>query len=208
MTSADVAVVPTLWPTIIAHACSNEIAPVLRTTRVVAAAAVELCITIVISTPTPARIQSEAGPVNPSKDQETPSIPVCMKSIAMKSRPKPASTAPADRSLPRATIQRRAPMPTMGRARSAIRRRKPKIARSHGVDVVPRVAPIITPIDSVNVIRPALTKPMTVRIAAVEDWMTAVNAAPDAMARSFPEARRCSQRRSESPARPRSPSVR
>jgi hypothetical protein len=186
----------------------NVTDPAFRATRVVAAAAVELCMTIVITTPTPARIQSEAGPVNPSKFRSTPSIPVCMKSIATNSNPKPARVAPVDRSLPLATIQSRAPTPRMGRARSAILTRNPKIARIHGVEVVPSVAPIMTPIDCENVTSPALTKPMTVRIAAVEDWITAVNTAPDITARKRPEARLWSARRSESPARPFKPSVR
>jgi hypothetical protein len=47
--------------------------------------------------------------------------------------------------------------------------RKPKIATSHGVDVVPSVAPMLIPSGWGNVIRPALTKPMTVTMVALED---------------------------------------
>jgi hypothetical protein len=100
---------------------------------------------------------------------ETPFIPVCMYSIAVKSRPKPARIAPSDRVLPLATSHRMAPMPRIGSAAVAIRTRNPKIASSHGVEVVPSVAPMMTAIACENVTSPALTKPMTVSIAAVED---------------------------------------
>ena len=56
-----------------------------------------------------------------------------------------------------------------GRPAAAILTRKPKIASSHGVEVVPSLAPIMTPIACEKVTSPALTKPMPVRIAAVED---------------------------------------
>src|SRR5262249_22838438 len=208
ITSADVAVVPMLCPTIMAQPCRNVSEPAFRATSVVAAAAVELCMTIVMMIPMPARIHCAPGPVNPSKFHETPFIPVCMYSIAVKSSPKPARIAPVDRSRPLATIHSRAPMPRMGRAAVAIRTRKPKMASSHGVEVVPSVAPMMTPIASENVTSPALTKPMTVRMAAVEDWMTAVKIAPDSTALNRPDASRWSPRRSESPAGPFRPAVR
>src|SRR5215475_8195538 len=208
ITSADVAVVPMLWPTIMAQPCANVTEPAFRATSVVAAAAVELCMTIVMTIPLPARIHCEPGPVNPSKFHETPFIPVCMYSIAVNSSPKPARIAPVDRSRPLATIHSRAPRPRIGRAAVAILTRKPKIASSHGVEVVPSVAPMMTPIACENVTSPALTKPMTVRMAAVEDWMIAVKTAPDSTALNGPAASRWSARRSESPARPFRPSVR
>src|SRR5215468_459391 len=191
-----------------AQPCKNVTEPAFSATSVVAAAAVELCMTIVMMIPMPARIHCEPGPVNPSKFHVTPFIPVCMYSIAVKRSPKPARMAPVDRSLPLATIHRRAPTPRIGRAAVAIRTRKPKIASSHGVDVVPSVAPMMTPIACENVTSPALTKPMTVRIAAVEDWMIAVKIAPDSTALNRPDASLWSPRRSESPARPLRPSVR
>src|SRR5262245_16516166 len=49
---------------------------------------------------------------------------------------------------------------------------------------------------------------MTVRIAAVDDWITAVKNAPEATALSRPATSLWSARRSESPARPFRPSVR
>jgi hypothetical protein len=71
--------------------------------------------------------------------------------------------------LPRAINQRNAPMPSMGRAAAEILKRKPKMATSQIVEVVPSVAPMIIPTACEKVTSPALTKPMTVRIAAVED---------------------------------------
>jgi hypothetical protein len=47
--------------------------------------------------------------------------------------------------------------------------RKPKIATSHGVEVVPKVAPMMTPTACEKVTSPALTKPMTASVVAVED---------------------------------------
>src|SRR6516165_828535 len=126
----------------------------------------------------------------------------------MKSSPKPARIAPPDRNRPRATNHRRAPTPTRGIAAEAILRRKPKIATSHGVEVVPRVAPMLIAMACENVTRPALTKPITVRIVAVEDWIATVKSAPDTTALNRPDTSVCSARRSESPARLFSPSVR
>ena len=146
--------------------------------------------------------------MNASKFQEMPSIPVCRYSIPMKSSPKPARIAPTDRVLPFATSHRRAPTPRMGRAAAEMLTRKPKIATSHGVEVVPSVAPMMTPIACANVSSPALTKPMTVRIAAVEDCTSAVKTTPDTIALNRPEISLCSALRSESPARSFRPSVR
>ena len=89
--------------------------------------------------------------------------------MPMKSSPKPARIAPADRALPLAIIQRKAPIPTIGIATAEMRRRKQKIATSHGVEVVPKVAPTMTPTACEKVTNPALTKPMTVSVVAVED---------------------------------------
>src|SRR5262247_1295628 len=126
----------------------------------------------------------------------------------MKSSPNPARIAPPDRKRPRATSHSRAPTPTRGIAAEAILRRKPKTATSHGVEVVPSVAPMVIPIACENVTRPALTKPITVRMVAVEDWIATVKSAPDTTALNRPDTSVCSARRSESPARLFSPSVR
>src|SRR5262249_61436077 len=101
--------------------------------------------------------------------------------------PKPARIAPSERILPFAISHSRAPTPSSGRAASAILMRRPKYATIHGVDVVPRVAPIVIPIACEKVTRPALTKPITVRIVAVEDWIATVKSAPETTALNRPE---------------------
>ena len=50
------------------------------------------------------------------------------------------------------------------------------------VAVLPRLAPMTTPIACVKEISPALTKPIRVTVVAVEDWASAVIKAPDAKA--------------------------
>ena len=61
MISAVVAVVPTLCPTIIAQPCSKVSEPACTATSVVAAAALELCMTTVMTTPIPARATASQG---------------------------------------------------------------------------------------------------------------------------------------------------
>ena len=94
--------------------------------------------------------------------------------------------APAERVLPLAMIQRRAPIPIIGIANAEMRRRSPKIATSHGVEVVPKVAPMITPTACEKVTNPALTKPITVSVVAVEDCSRTVKRAPDTIALNRP----------------------
>ena len=49
----------------------------------------------------------------------------------------------------------------------------------HAVVVVPRFAPIITPILSRKVRSPAFTKLTTITVVAVEDWIAVVTSAPE-----------------------------
>jgi hypothetical protein len=77
-----------------------------------------------------------------------------------------------------------------------------------GVVVVPSVAPTMTPIAWGRVTSPALAKPITVRLAAVEDWIAAVNSTPDRIALNRPPTSLWRVRRQASPARPFKPSVR
>ena len=109
----------------------------------------------------------------------------------MKISPKPASSAPKERVLPRAISQRNAPTPNIGKAAAEILKRSPKIATNQIVEVVPSVAPVIIPTACVKVTSPALTKPMTVRMAAVEDCITAVKMAPETTALKRPDTSRC-----------------
>jgi hypothetical protein len=76
--SALVAAVPTLCPTTIAQACSKVNDPASSATSVVAAAAVELCMTMVMTIPIAASTQRAAAPVpaNDSRSHEMPCMPV------------------------------------------------------------------------------------------------------------------------------------
>src|SRR5277367_4085702 len=127
-TNALVAAVPTLCPTIIAQAWSNLSEPACSATSVVAAAALELCMTIDIRIPIPARIHCQPKPLPPtaSRFHEMPSIPVWRYSIPKKSSPKPARIAPKDRVRPLAISQRKAPMPSSGMAKAETLTRKTK----------------------------------------------------------------------------------
>ena len=207
---AVVAADPTLCPTIIAQPCSKVSEPAYSATRVAAAAALELCMMTVIARPIPAKIHFAPAPAPAivSRSQETPSIPVCRNSIPVKINPNPAMIAPEDRSRPFAISQRKAPIPSMGRATDETLTPKPSNATIQGVVVVPSVAPTMTPIACGRVTNPALTKPMTVRLAAVEDWIAAVNSTPDTIALKWPPTSFWRVRRNASPARPFKPSVR
>ena len=60
-------------------------------------------------------------------------------------------------------------------------------AISSEVTVVPMLAPIITPTACASVIMPALTKPTTMTVVAVDDWIIAVTTKPTSTAKKrFP----------------------
>ena len=65
------------------------------------------------------------------------------------------------------------PMPIIGSAMSATSN-FPTTATIHAVMVVPRLAPMITPIDWMRVSSPALTKDTTSTVVADEDWTSEV----------------------------------
>ena len=55
---------------------------------------------------------------------------------------------------------------------------KPRIATSQPVTVVPIFAPMMTPIDCSRVIRPAWTKPTSITVVALDDWIAPVTINP------------------------------
>ena len=57
---------------------------------------------------------------------------------------------------------------------AAISTLKPRAEISHAVTVVPMLAPIMTPMDWVNVKSPAFTKLTTITVVADDDWIRAV----------------------------------
>ena len=70
------------------------------------------------------------------------------------------------------------PIANIGMANAAILTLKPTAEIIHAVTVVPMLAPMMTPIDCTNVIRPAFTKLTTITVVALDDWMSAVMRIP------------------------------
>jgi len=68
--------------------------------------------------------------------------------------------------------------PTRGRTIIDIFILNPSVDISHDVTVVPIFDPIITPMDSPNVISPAFTKLTNITVVADDDWIIAVIATP------------------------------
>ena len=68
-------------------------------------------------------------------------------------------------------------------------------ATSCAVMVVPMFAPNMIPIDWTRFNSPAFTKPITITVLALEDWMMQVTTAPDRIAtKRFAENRRSMER--------------
>lgn len=100
-------------------------------------------------------------------------------SSPMNSSPKPTRNSPALCQPARLQNETTTPTPIIGSAMSARENLKPKIAISHAVVVVPKFAPIITPIASRRVSRPALTKLTTITVVTVELWTVMVMNVPE-----------------------------
>ncbi len=98
-----------------------------------------------------------------------------MTRMPRNTRPNPSTTCPRLLASPRRAKNVRAkPAPTRRRAASWTLK-----ARSCTVKVVPMSAPRMTPSDCRKVRRPADTKPMSIRVVAEEDWISAVTSAPE-----------------------------
>ena len=93
--------------------------------------------------------------------------------------PKPTKNSPELRHPGRLQNEIKTPTPIIGRAMSASENLKPRIAINHAVVVVPRFAPIITPIASRNVSSPALTKLTTITVVTVELCTDIVTSVPE-----------------------------
>ena len=70
------------------------------------------------------------------------------------------------------------PTASRGMAKAAMSTLKPTAVIIHAVTVVPMLAPMMTPIASERVIRPAFTKLTTITVVAEDDWMRAVSVTP------------------------------
>ena len=69
-------------------------------------------------------------------------------------------------------------MANSGMEKAAMLTLKPTAEMIHAVTVVPMLAPMMTPIDCANVIKPAFTKLTTITVVALDDWMRAVMRIP------------------------------
>ena len=92
--------------------------------------------------------------------------------------PKPISASPESRTLGRLKKIIATPMPTQGRAIFARLNLKPRKATIQNVVVVPRLAPMIMPIDSVSVRSRAFTKLTIITVVALEDCTNVVMSVP------------------------------
>ena len=75
----------------------------------------------------------------------------------------------------------RKPSAIMGTAMALTSALKPKMEMIQAVIVVPMFAPIITPMAWARVSSPALTKPTTITVVALEDWTSAVTPSPESI---------------------------
>ena len=100
--------------------------------------------------------------------------PAFMVAKPKKTRPKPRSTSPTYIHFrrPRKNF-RRTPAAIAGKAYSVILK-----AINWAVTVVPILAPSMTPMACVSVIKPASTKLTSITVAALELWITLVTMAP------------------------------
>ena len=85
------------------------------------------------------------------------------------SRAKPIRSSPIDLFLFDFNIIKKNPNPIRGIASVEMSALNPRSVMSQAVNVVPILAPIITPIDCVRVSSPAFTKLTTITVVALED---------------------------------------
>ncbi len=96
-------------------------------------------------------------------------IPCWSISIPKKSKPKPANTPPIFFTSLGAISDINTPTPIIGSAIACKLILKPINEMIQPIDVLPILAPIMTPIDCTNVNRPALTNPIVNKVVAVDD---------------------------------------
>ena len=96
----------------------------------------------------------------------------------MKIIPKPIIASARCFSLSRPKKRKGKKIPISATATGVICILKPKMETIHAVTVVPMLAPIITPVDSINVMSPAFTKLTTITVVVVDDWVMVVAPKP------------------------------
>lgn len=207
---AAVTVVPMLVPMTTAAAPCAVSRPDCAALSASVSAALELCISTVMNTPTSNCISTAptplpAGRVTPCA---TPSKASLSTSMPMNSRPNPASAVPsAPRRRPAPLMRRATPRPTSGRASASIFTPKPSTATIQPVIVVPTLAPNTTHSDWEKLSSPALTKPITATVTALDDCTSAVTPSPASRPRQRVRVEAASRRSSAGPAASRSPLV-
>src|SRR5215831_13067810 len=212
--NAELVAVPMFCPTINAQAWSSPTAPAYWADSVTAMAAVDDCISAVITSPTttntktprmprhhpapgPARTTGRSAEWNRSA---SPPMPCCRVVSPKSTSPNPASAAPAPDTLPRPKSLVRAPTKIIGSAADVSETRTPISATSQAVPVVPTFAPKTRPNPCGNVNKPALTRPIVVMVVALDDCTRSVTTAPQKEPRSGVAAALPSTVRSAEPA--------
>ena len=97
-----------------------------------------------------------------------------MRSRPMNRNAKPIKNSPIDLLRDDEANSSGTAMPISGSINDDILTLNPNSAMTQAVNVVPTLAPMITAMDCVRVIRPALTKLTTITVDADEDWINAV----------------------------------
>ena len=157
-----------------AHPISNEIHPLPHIIMMMAKAADDDCITIVINIPATANKTMEPKPISVYSRRKA-NVPASNSGTLelMYSRPKNKSAKP----MPNSAIDfvllflenmNGIATPISGRIKSFTFICTPKTEINQAVAVVPTLAPIITAIESASDIRPALTKLTTITVDAEE----------------------------------------
>src|SRR5215467_6730143 len=195
-------------------------APAKYADSVIAVAAVDDCITAVItspnktnaSTPTTLDHQATSGPKMAGRSagcscSASPPIPCCRVVSPKSTSPNPASDAPPADRRPRPSRLTRAPTKIIGNAAAVSETRTPMSATSQAVPVVPTFAPNTSPSPWGNVSNPALTRPMVVIVVALDDCTMSVTNAPQNAPDSGVAAALLSVVRSPEPANALRPSV-
>src|SRR5262249_5912782 len=186
-----------------------------------AMAAVDDCITAVMTSPTatrastPSKLDHHAAPGAAStagrsagcSRSASPPIPCCRGVSPNRIKPNPASAAPAAGTRPRPSNFLNAPTKVIGNAAAGRRNRQAHSATSHPVPVVPTFAPNASPRPCGNVSKPALTRPMVVIVVALDDCTRSVATPPQKAPRNGVSAALLSAVRSPEPASPLSPAV-
>ena len=183
--SCAVMVVPMSPPSISVMAAGKLMRPLKAMTCTMAIVALELCMSIVTSMPT----RTPSIGLSPNRMKISFTCWLClsgskasfMNPSPMKRRPKPMRTCPQNRAflvLPNMLMPN--PIPTAGSAYWVTLKTDIEDT-SHAVTVVPMLAPIITLIACFRTISPALTKPITMTVVALEDWISPVIIKPTIM---------------------------